>query len=129
MKEIFIILFILCALSSYSEIHGVFQMGHDLRKDVAFTRFEVQYDFDIWKINIMPYGSITTWFKSDWESLFNQSPFRNIYEAGLKSTIGILFVDLNHFCNHAVYASYSKKNWYDMRWADSLTTLSIGLQW
>ncbi len=128
MKWILVLLFIpsLC----FAEINGEFRIGKDLRDDVAFTQIELSYNFDIWQINIMPYGSITSWFFIDWEKIIGgQSPFRVIYEAGLRSTVGIFFVDLNHFCNHAVYASYSRNDWYNMRWSDALTTLSIGIEW
>ncbi len=131
MKKYLITLFLFMVLahSVYSELHGKFQIGHNLEDTVAFTQIKLSYDFDIWEINTMLYGSITTWFMADWERMFNQSPFRNIYEGGLKNTVGIFFIDLNYFCNHAVYATYSKNDWYDMRWSDAMTTLSFGVEW
>lgn len=128
-----ILIFLFIPLLCFAEIHGSFEIGKDLthEENQGFIKFDLQYDFDVWALNIMPYGSTTSWFFLD--DYFKKWPelglFRNIYEFGLRLTIEPFYADLNHYCNHAVYTSYNQDNWLDMRWQDSLTTLSIGIEW
>ena len=125
-----VLLLLLIPYIAFTEIHGEFQIGKELSdNNIAFTEIELSYDFDIWQINFMPYGSITTWFYIDWERLVGQSPFRTVYDIGLRTSYKIFFIDINHFCNHPIYASYSISKWSDMKWQDGLTTLSIGVKW
>jgi len=116
----------------FSEIHGSFEIGKDLvhEENQGYIKIDLQYDIDIWKFEIMPYGSWTSWVFLD--DIFKEQQlglFRDVYEFGLKLTLEPFYVDLNHYCNHAVYTTYSQKNWLDMRWQDAMTTLSVGIEW
>ena len=128
-----ILVFLFISSLAFAEMHGALEIGKDLthEENQGYIKIDLQYDLDIWALNIMPYGSFTSWvFLNDYfKTGFEFGLFRNIYEFGIRLSVEPFYADLNHYCNHAVYTTYNKDNWLDMRWQDSLTTLSIGIEW
>ncbi len=112
------------------EVHGQFKIGKDLvhEDQLGFANLNLSVNQDIWLFNIKLYGGIRIWFqftKDIW-----LSPIRGVYEVGTTLLfMDLFFVNLYHFCSHPVWASYTKANWNEINWQQSLTTLSIGVQW
>ncbi len=117
-----LILLLSCTFCYSLDIHGEFQVGHDVESPNAFAYVYLE----VTQTPAMLYGSWRTWFEL--ESLWG-TPFRDIYELGLQLSWRSLFVDLNHFCNHPVWSRSNQSSWLDNRWGQAITVLSIGMKW
>ncbi|GAH69176.1 unnamed protein product, partial [marine sediment metagenome] len=124
MKYIIMILILLFVSSMiFAEIHGSISIAKHLQEPNANVNIKLNYSFDIFIFNMKFYGSWLTWFCFK-DSLWAY-PFRDIYEIGARVQYKVFFVDMNHFCNHAVYHGDNKR-WYSNKWGEDLTTISLG---
>ncbi len=122
MKKILLILLLTAAPVVALETHGQFQAGRSVEDSTAFTYLQIEIVQSI----VTLYGGIRTWF---WLDLPAARPFRNIYDIGARLSIGSLFLDLNHFCNHPVWSEMERYEWYSQKWGETITTISVGVRW
>ena len=121
-----VIVFVFLSSFAYSEPCGVFKIGRDYSGQYCFTGIEFGYNFDVWKISIVPYGSLLTW--SEVQGGFKYAPFREIYSAGMKIKYDRFTVRAEHYCNHPVYSGSRSISWYSPYWIDALNTISLEIE-
>ncbi len=126
MKNIIILILLVCATSLFAEIHGEIKAGTAIEIDAGFTEITIQYDFEFDKSILILYGSWLTWFQFT-DKLILFAPFQDIYSVGAEYKIGNMFFGVNHFCNHPVYSGYGILE--DLKRGENLTTISAGITW
>lgn len=118
-----VILFLLIAVSvSALDVHGEFRAGRSTRNPTAFSYVRLEFV----QVPVTLYGGWRTWFMLRPPSGY---PFRDIYDAGLRFDWRNLFVDMNHFCNHAVWSPALEEKWLSNVWGETITTISVGVRW
>lgn len=132
-----IIVFLIISNNLYAGIGLRLEIGNTVQygssryfKDIpAYKQYYsdtfIFYDFK-YGLNHRIYSGLKCWFiKND---NFSNSPFRQIYTMGYKMQYGKVFLNLKHFCDHAVYSSNLKKYWEYNKYGSQMTTISIGIE-
>ncbi len=121
MKWFFLFLLLSMPLGAL-ETHGEFRVGRDVESPLAFTYILIE----VTQAPVTLYGSWRTWFEFDPPSGY---PFRDIYTVGAEIVRGIVFFNIEHFCNHPVYSPALEDRWQSNIWGETITTISIGVRW
>ena len=103
------------------EPHGEFRVGHVGKTSAAFTY--VYLEFAQGPVTL--YGSWRTQFEVDppWGY-----PFSDTYEVGARLDWRGWFLDINHFCEHAVWSG--QEDWGSLKGRNiDQTTISVGVRW
>lgn len=123
MKRIILLVLLLAASPLMAiDVHGEFQAGHSVEDTAAFTDIRLE----LVQASVTLYGGIRTWY---WLDLPGGRPFRNIYDIGARLSWDVLFLDVNHFCNHPVFSEMPRYEWLNQKWGETITTVSVGVRW
>lgn len=123
---IFLLVFI--PVLAIAEIGGEASVGYDLKKDIGFTKLELNYVFNLWKIEGFLWAGVNTYMIV--EKGLPKYMLRAVYPIGIETTFPPLFIRFEHFCSHPFKYNYeSKYNTYEYLWTESGTILSIGVKW
>ena len=137
MKTLILIFLLLSspAWATKVTISGELELGSDVKSYDAFI--DVNLGLNVyWKmIKNYTYIGNTAWMVMDWGKP-SAYPFRNIYYYGNRFSVAGAFVDVRHFCNHAVKSTalhvdaygYENKEWRSNFWGETITTISIGYE-
>lgn len=114
----------------YGSTYVNFSTGRGLdegNKNKAYAEVLLKQSFRIKKFDNYIYGGWRTWFKTDGLTEGYQ-PYRDIYTIGYKLKRSIFFVDLKHYCGHAVWSGGDKQEWLNDAKNDKMTVFSIGIE-
>lgn len=138
MKKMIIIILLLSApvfAGTKVTISGELELGSDVKSYDAFL--DVNLGLNVyWKmIKNYTYVGNTAWMVMDWGKP-SAYPFRNIYYYGNRFSVAGAFIDVKHWCNHAVKSNalhvdaygYENKEWRSNFWGETITTISIGYE-
>jgi len=125
-----IIIFLIIINISFAEMKGYIEAGRSIEDRFVFSEIGLKYNHKVWKLRNELYGGVLTWAEpaDNWNSF---RPYRVIYTFGSKAVYKNWYVRYRHFCNHAVYSSAihkEKTDWLNNRWGDTMTSISIGLE-
>jgi len=115
-----------------AELHGDASIGYDIEKDLTFTTVELNYEFDIWKLNnYMWIGADTYFITSDF---IPKAMTRAVFPIGYKIAYKSVFLQIEHFCTHSFYREVQGYKWSNehlehYNWNSSGTKISAGVQW
>lgn len=115
-----IILLLLVTPLNALEIHGEFRVGSSLDEQAA-TKIRI----DLVQAPVTLYGGWMTEFivAPPWGY-----PLSDTYEVGVRLDWSRWFLDVNHFCEHAVWSE--QKDWGSLQKQNrDQTTVSIGVRW
>lgn len=110
-----------------------------------YSDIMLNYKFKLFFIHNF-YAGIRTWMIR--EEIKSCQPFRSIYTIGYKISYEKFYIDIQHYCNHAVYTDameeyWTEKNsfsnfqvtetpanqyWLSNKWGETVTTVAIGFK-
>lgn len=136
MKKLIIIFLLLSSplvAGTKVTISGELELGSDVQSYNAFFDVNLGLNVYYWKLKNYTYVGSTTWMVADWNKP-SAYPFREIYYYGNRLSVYGAFIDVKHFCNHAVRSSaihgdeYESKKWRSNFWGETITSISVGYE-
>ena len=124
---LFILFMVFCPPKAPAgEIHGNVEFGQATETQDCFTILNIAYDFDLWVFKNSIYGGIECWF-TPYD--FKGYPFLDIYKIGYTISYGIFYIDLYHWCSHAVYSDQTWDEWKEnLKLSHAMSTVAIGVR-
>ena len=103
--------------------------GTKTRKPSMRTEVYLSYDaIKTFGLSHNFYGKIDTWAALHRSKLIYR-PYRAVYTVGYRVSAHNLFIGIEHYCSHAVEASWPKQVWEDNTWVGAVDMLYIGVKW
>lgn len=103
-----------------AEIHGNAEFGQATETQDCFATLNLSFDFDLLVFRNSIYGGFECWF-TPYD--FTGYPFLDIYKIGYTVNYDMFYIDLSHWCSHAVY---SNQTWDE--WRETLSNSAIQCQ-